>query len=204
MGDVVVLFDLHEIDRVTKPGRLKQISRIPPQVLHLSELVPVCLEMTVVHGVKSSKSRKEPHVGFGDRVPHEKASRCEPFFEPVKGLPQARVRSVIRLLTPREPAPIHAVVHLGEHSRHHRPHFLKLTLGQQVWCPLSMERTPLRRKIEGDLRVIVGHHTTGRNIDDRRNCDAPWVVGKASKIVFLQAFCAEHRVTPVGVEIKGP
>src|SRR5699024_8381143 len=52
VDDVVVLFDLGEVDGVAEPGRLVQVPGIAPEVLERRQRLAIALEMAEVHGVE--------------------------------------------------------------------------------------------------------------------------------------------------------
>ena len=63
---------------------------------------------------------------------------------------------------------------------------------------------PLGRQVDGDLRVVVGDHRLGRDIDDGGHGDALGVVREAGEVGLLEPLVAEHRVSPARIEVEGP
>lgn len=62
-----------EVDGVAETGRVEQIAGVVPQHWHLTEFLPVALEVTVIDGVEAHEGGEQPDVGFGDRVADEVA-----------------------------------------------------------------------------------------------------------------------------------
>ncbi|BBX95070.1 hypothetical protein AWC15_12150 [Mycobacterium lacus] len=56
MHDVVVLFDLDEVDGIAETRCLEEVAGISPQHLHLGQLAPIALEMPVVASVVNSRT----------------------------------------------------------------------------------------------------------------------------------------------------
>ena len=63
---------------------------------------------------------------------------------------------------------------------------------------------PLGRQIERDLRVVVGHHLAGRDVDHRRNGDAAGVVRVAGEVGVPEPLDPQDRVASTGVEVERP
>lgn len=143
VSDVIVLFNLHKIDRVAKARCLEQVACVAPEIRHLGEPVAVRLEMAVVDRVEAGERREEPHVSLSDRSAHEVAAGAEPLFEPIHRLPEPRICGIVGVLAPRKAAAVHPVVHLGENAGDDRPHLLEFALGEQVRCTLTVKRLPL-------------------------------------------------------------
>ncbi len=79
-----MILDLLEIDGVPEPGCLEQVPRITPQRGHLGELVPVALEVAVVHRVEPNERREQPDIRFGDGVPHQETLMGQSLLQPVQ------------------------------------------------------------------------------------------------------------------------
>jgi hypothetical protein len=195
---------VHEVGGVAEPGGLEQVAGVGPQHRQLAELVPVALEVAVVDGVEPGERREQPHVGLGDGVAHQVALRRQPLGEGVEPREQRVVGLLVRLLRAGEAAPVDAVVHVLEDPLHHLVHLVAQVLGVEVRSAVAVVRRPLRRQVERDLRVVVGHHLAGRHVDDRRHGDAALVVGEAGEEGLLQPLVAQHGVAPARVEVERP
>ena len=98
MHDVVVRFDLCEVDGVTESGGLEQIARVVPQHRHLAEFASVALEVAVIDGIEPRQRGEQAHIGFGDGVAHQETLPGKTFGEPVEASEQRVVCLVVSLL----------------------------------------------------------------------------------------------------------
>jgi hypothetical protein len=109
---VVVLLSLLKVDRVAEPRGLEQVPGVGPQHRHLSQLVPVALEVTVVDRVEADQRGPQPDVGLGDRVADQVPPGGQPLGQPVQPGEQGQVGVLVGVLGAGEPAPVNAVVHV--------------------------------------------------------------------------------------------
>lgn len=63
---------------------------------------------------------------------------------------------------------------------------------------------PLRRKVEGHLRVVVGYHLAAGNVDDGGHGDALRVAGEASLESVLEPGDSQHRVDTTWIQVESP
>ena len=93
----------------------------------------------------------------------------EPLLELVETGEQPVVGLLVRLLLGGEAAAVHAVVDVGVDARRSSGCIsLAQVLRPQVGRAGAVVLDPLRRQVEGDLRVVVGDDVAGEGVDDRR------------------------------------
>ena len=102
MHDVIVLLDLYEVGGVTEARRLEEIAGVGPEHGELAQLVPIALEVIVVHRVEPDQRREEPDIRLGDRVSHQVPLTAQPLGEPIEPGEQAVVRGLVGLLRASE------------------------------------------------------------------------------------------------------
>ncbi|CAM2794067.1 hypothetical protein DEAB109302_00980 [Dermacoccus abyssi] len=201
VDDVIVLFDLREVDRVAEAGRAEQVPRVRPQHRHLGELVAVALQVAVVDGVETREGREEAHVGLGDVLAHEVATGGEALLEPVHRLEQLRVRSLKAALLRGETDTVDARVAAAEDAFHDLLHLVAHLVRPEVRRTLTVVALPLEEEVLGDLREVVRHDLAARHVDDRRHSDAARIAGVALLERVLGTRDAEHRVDAARVEV---
>jgi hypothetical protein len=201
---VVVLLDLHEVDRVAEPGGLEQVPRVGPQHGHLGELVPVALEVAVVYRVEPGEGCPQPHVGLGDRVADEIAAGRQPLGEPVQPREQAAVGRVVRGLGGREPALVDAVVHVPVDEGADLLDLIAQPLRIQVRRARPVAGGPLLLHVQRDMPEVGGHHRAARDVHDRRDGHAAVVAGDRLLVRLTEPVDAEHRVDSARVEVERP
>jgi hypothetical protein len=201
---VVVRLGLLEVDRVAEPGRLVQVARVSPQHRHLGELVPVALEVVVVDGVEPDQRGPQPDVGLGDRVARQVTPGGQPFGQPVEPGEQRAVGLLVGRLRAREPAPVHAVVHVLVDARADLLDLIAQPLRVQVGRARPVVPGPLVLHVQGYLPEVGGHHRARAGIHDRGDGDAPVVPGRRLLVGIPQPVDAQDRIEPAGVEVERP
>ncbi len=204
MHPVVVPLGLLEVDRVAEPRRLEQVPRVRPQHRHLGELVPVALEVAVVDGVEPGQRGPQPDVGLGDRIADQVAAGGQPLGQPVQPGEQRAVGLVVGLLGRGEPAPVHAVVHVGVDGRADLLDLVPQPFRVQVRRPRPVVGGPLPLQVQGDLPEVGGDHRAGGDVHDRRHGDAAVVARLGPLVRLAQPVDAEHRVDSARVEVERP
>src|ERR1700730_15665995 len=64
MGDVIVGFEVVEVDGVRDARNLVKVLEVPVEIGVIDDAAQVAFEMAVIHGVKTDDGDEEPPIGF--------------------------------------------------------------------------------------------------------------------------------------------
>ena len=110
MHDVVVLFDLLDVHRVTETRCLEQVLQVGTQYRHVTDHHPIGFEVPEIDCIETHKGGEQSHVSQRDVVTDQVAAGGEPITNPVHCAPQISIGVLVAGLVSGETAPIDTVV----------------------------------------------------------------------------------------------
>ncbi|SHW42709.1 Uncharacterised protein [Mycobacteroides abscessus subsp. abscessus] len=204
MHHVVVLFDLSEINGVTKAGCLIQVARVGPQHRGFGQLLTIAFEVSVVDGIEANQRGEQPHICLGDGVTYQITLSGKPFRQPIQRGEQSIVGGVISGLITGETAAVHPVVDFGVDAAVYLVDFWAQVRGVQLRRTRAVIFGPLGGEVQRHLRIVIGDDLTGGLLDYGRHGDAARVVRIPLEVGVTQKVDAQDRVDSTRVKIEGP
>jgi len=110
VGNVVVAFNVVEVDGFGDARLLVKIAEIALEVGIIDDPAEVAFEMTVINGVETDEGTKETPIGFDDLRAKQKSARREALFQMVESCEEGAASLLVDNLTRGKAGFINAVV----------------------------------------------------------------------------------------------